>query len=148
MTQTIHDVDVKRLRRIEDPRGPLFHMLRADDADFTRFGEIYFTMVHEAAVKAWRRHSRMTMHCAVPVGRVRFVLFDDRETSPSRGRVMKIITGIDDYALVTVPPGIWNGFQGLGPGSALIANCADLPHDPNESQRRDANDSGIPYSWA
>lgn len=147
MTAAIEGVRVLPLRRIEDERGPLFRMLRADAPHFSRFGEIYFTTIHEGAVKAWRRHSRMTMSCAVPMGKVRFVLFDDREGSPSKGRVMEIMTGADDYALITIPPGIWNGFQGVGPGTALVANCADIPHDPTESARLEPNDPRIPYSW-
>ena len=143
----IPDVQVTPLRRIEDERGPLFHMMRADDPQFRRFGEIYFTGVNEGAVKAWRRHSRMTMNCAVPVGRVLFVLFDDRPGSPSRGAFMEVLTGAEAYSRITVPPGIWTGFKGLGPGMALVANCADLPHDPAEADRIYAADPAIPYDF-
>lgn len=143
----IHDVILTPLRRIDDERGAVFQMLRCDDPRFRAFGEVYFSAVNEGAVKAWRRHSRLTMNCAVPVGRVLFVLFDDRPDSPSRGTIMEVTTGFDAYVLITVPPGIWNGFMGLGPGMALVANCADLPHDPAEGEQRGPRDAGIPYDF-
>ena len=60
---------------------------------------------------------------------------------------MEVTTGFDSYVLITVPPGIWNGFKGLGPGMALVANCADLPHDPGEADQRGSRDAGIPYDF-
>jgi len=143
----IHDVRVTPLARIDDARGPIWRMLRNDDPQFTRFGEIYFTGINPGVVKAWRRHTKMTMNCAVPIGRALFVLYDDRVSSPTRGAVMEIVTGSEAYALVTVPPGIWNGFKGLGDTMALIANCADLPHDPSELERCEPGDAHIPYDF-
>ena len=85
----ISGVTVTPLRRIPDERGMVMHMLRADDAQFSRFGEIYFSLVNPAAVKAWRAHRRATANYAVPVGAIRLVLFDDRTTSPTRGRIIE-----------------------------------------------------------
>jgi dTDP-4-dehydrorhamnose 3,5-epimerase len=56
--------------------------------------------------------------------------------------------GPDNYVLVTVPPMVWNGFKGLGAEASLVANCASIPHDPNEIDRCDPSDSRIPYDWA
>jgi dTDP-4-dehydrorhamnose 3,5-epimerase len=89
----------------------------------------------------------MTLNYAVPVGRVRLVLFDDRETSPTRGAVQEIALGDTDYSLVRIPPGIWNGVLGIGDEPAVIANCATEPHDPDEIVRRPARDPFVPYEW-
>ena len=48
----IDGVKVKPLRRIPDERGFIMHMLRADDPDFERFGEIYFSTVYPGAIRA------------------------------------------------------------------------------------------------
>jgi dTDP-4-dehydrorhamnose 3,5-epimerase-like enzyme len=53
----------------------------------------------------------------------------------------------DNYLLITVPPMIWNGFKGIGTGVAIVANCASIPHDPNEIERLDPFDPSIPYDW-
>jgi dTDP-4-dehydrorhamnose 3,5-epimerase len=143
----INGVSIVTLRRIADDRGMVMHMLRADDPLFVRFGEIYFSLVHPGAVKAWRLHRRATLNYAVPIGTIRLVLFDDRPDSSSRGRTVERVIGEVDYCLVTIPPGIWSGFRGEGSGPALVANCATEPHDPAEADRRDATSAEIPYQW-
>lgn len=122
-------------------------MLRADDPQFERFGEIYFSLVHPGVVKGWHLHERMTLNYAVPVGRVRLVLYDGRSSSPTYREVQEIETGDDHYALIRVPPGVWNGFLGLGTSDALVANCATEPHDPAEISRKPPRSPDIPYDW-
>ena len=97
----IDGVIVTRLRRIPDERGCIMHMLRADAPHFTRFGEIYFSTVYAGAIKAWHIHKKMTLNYAVIVGTVKLVLFDDRSTSPTRGSLMELFIGEDNYSLVT-----------------------------------------------
>lgn len=145
------DIDgllVTPLRRIPDERGAIFHMLRCDDGHFQSFGEIYFSMVHPGAIKAWHIHQRMTLNYAVPVGSVKFVCYDDRVGSPTRGNVAELFLGDHNYVLVTVPPMVWNGFKGYGEHAALVANCATIPHDPDEIYRKDPFTPDIPYDWS
>ena len=122
-------------------------MLRRDWDVFEAFGEIYFSCVFPGAIKAWHIHKRMTLNYAVPHGGIRFVLYDDRPDSPTKGEVQEMVLGADSYCLVTVPPMIWNGFKGLGSETSIVANCATIPHDPDEIVRRDPMDSYIPYDW-
>jgi len=143
----IDGVTVHPLRRIADARGEIMHMLRRDDPHFERFGEIYFSAVEPGIVKGWHLHTRMALNYAVPVGRIRLVLYDAREGSPTRGEVQEIELGGDRYLLVRVPPGVWNGFLGLGPGRSLVANCATEPHDPAEIRRTSPWTREIPYTW-
>ena len=144
----IHDVQVNPLRRIPDERGAVLHMMREDSPVFERFGEIYFSLVYPGVVKGWHRHSRMTLNYAVPIGMVKLVCYDDRPDSPTSGVVQELNVGELDYALVTIPPMIWNGFKGAGADPALVANCATAPHDPDEIERLDPFDNSLPYDWA
>jgi dTDP-4-dehydrorhamnose 3,5-epimerase len=143
----VHDVQVTPLRRIPDERGSVLHMLREDSPVFERFGEIYFSTVYPGVVKGWHIHSRMTLNYAVPVGMVKLVCYDDRPDSPTRGAVQELHVGELNYVLVTIPPGIWNGFKGEGSGPALVANCATVPHDPAEIERMHPFNNDIPYDW-
>jgi dTDP-4-dehydrorhamnose 3,5-epimerase len=143
----IDGVSVVPLRQIVDERGAVLHMLRADDPHFREFGEVYFSLVYPGIIKGWHLHDRMTLNYAVPVGTVKLVLYDDRDGSATRGRLMEIVTGERSYQLVTVPPGVWNGFKGVGTEPALVANCASIPHDPTEIHRVDPIDNHIPYDW-
>jgi dTDP-4-dehydrorhamnose 3,5-epimerase len=144
----IDGVKVFPLARIPDERGTVFHMLKRTDAHFQEFGEIYFSSVYEGVVKGWHRHRDMTLNYACVHGRVKLVLYDDREGSPSRGELMEIFLGPDDYSLVVIPPGIWNGFKGMSAPFALIANCCTHPHDPSRTERLPPSDPTIPYDWA
>lgn len=144
----IHDVFVRPLRQIPDERGKIMPMLRCDEPHFERFGEIYFSVVYPGVVKGWHRHSVMTLNYAVVAGAIKLVLYDDRPESPSAGQLMELYPGEANYVLVTVPPGVWNGFKGIGTTPAIVANCATHPHNPNEIQRLDPHASHIPYDWA
>jgi dTDP-4-dehydrorhamnose 3,5-epimerase len=144
----IDGVLITELHQIPDERGAVLHMLRADAAEFTRFGECYFSEIKPRAIKAWKRHQCQTQNLAVPVGRVRLVIFDDREESPSRGRIQLIELGRPDaYVRLTIPPGLWYGFTALGDSPALLANCADMPHDPKESEVLPFDADKIPFIW-
>ena len=143
----IHGVLVHPLRQIPDERGNIKHMLRSDDPHFERFGEIYFSVVYQGVIKAWHLHQRMTLNYAVISGMVKLVLYDDRPDSPTKGYLQELFVGDANYVLVRIPPGIWNGFKGVGVSPAIVANCATLPHDPAEIVRKDPFSTDIPYDW-
>ncbi len=143
----IDGVIVSPLRQIVDERGKVMHMLREDSPAFIRFGEIYFSCAHSGAIKAWHLHKEMTLNYAVIYGELKFVLFDDRPGSKSRGSIQEIFLSPKNYCLVTVPPMIWSGFMGVDSETTIVANCATLPHDPREIERKDPFDNGIPYDW-
>jgi dTDP-4-dehydrorhamnose 3,5-epimerase len=90
----------------------------------------------------------MTLNYAVMSGMIKLVLYDDREGSPTRGELQEIFTGEDNYALIRIPPGVWNGFKGIGVKPAVLANCATEPHDPEEIVRMDPFTDKFPYDWA
>ena len=145
----IEGVTIEKLRQIEDERGAVLHMLRRDASDFTRFGEVYFSEILPGAVKAWKQHTKQTQNVAVPVGRIRVVLFDGRVSSTSVSGVTVVELGRPDaYERIRIPPGVWYGFECLGDTPALIANCCDIPHDPKEANRCPVDDPHIPYSWS
>jgi dTDP-4-dehydrorhamnose 3,5-epimerase len=148
MTKGIDGVTVKPLKRIPDERGCVFHMLRRDDPLFEQFGEIYFSMVYPGAIKAWHLHKKMTLNYAVITGMVKLVIYDDRTGSPTRGTLMELFTGELDFSLIKIPPGVWNGFKGIGTEPAIVANCASIPHDPDEIVRMDPGSDKIPYDWS
>lgn len=143
----INGVTITPLKTIPDERGKIMHMLRCDEKHFEKFGEIYFSWVYPGVVKGWHLHQRMALNYAVPVGVVKLVLYDGREGSSTKGELQEIFIGEQNYILVTVPPMVWNGFKGIGVQPAMVANCATLPHDPDEIIRKDPYHNEIPYTW-
>lgn len=143
----IDGVVLTPLKQIFDERGKVMHMLREDSPVFSRFGEIYFSCTHPGVVKAWHLHKEMTLNYAVISGAIKFVLFDDRSSSPTHGEIQELFISPENYMLVTVPPMIWNGFKSVGTTSSIVANCSTIPHYPDELVRKSPADPGIPYNW-
>jgi len=140
-------VKIKLLKEIYDERGFVKHMLRSDSSFFTTFGEVYFSFIKPNIVKGWKCHKLVTQNMAVPQGVLRLVLFDPREGSPSKGKLIELVIGDGNYCLVQIPPGIVYGFQSVSKAGALIANCIDMPHQPDESIIIPIDSDEIPYCW-
>ena len=143
----IDGVIITPLLQIADERGKVMHMLKNTDKHFEAFGEIYFSCIFPDVIKAWHLHDKMILNYAVPYGRIKFVLYDDRPDSPTRGEVQELFLGEENYSLVTVPRKVWNGFKGVGTEVAVVANCASIPHHPSEIHRRDPSDPHFPSNW-
>lgn len=143
----IKGVEVIPLKQIPDERGKIMQMLRCDSPLFEKFGEIYFSVVYPRVVKGWHFHKKMALNYAVVAGMIKLVLYDGRENSSTKGEIMELFVGEDNYCLVKIPPGIWNGFKGMGTKPAIVANCATIPHDPKEISRLDPVKNDIPYKW-
>ena len=123
-------------------------MLRNDDPKFTTFGECYFSEVLPGAVKAWKLHRNQTQNFSVPVGRIKLVIYDNRKNSISNGNLQYVYLGRpDSYFRIMIPPGLWYGFTCISEMPALLVNCADIPHDPQESEIRMLDDISIPHRW-
>lgn len=150
MTQSAGGIDgvtIHPLRRIQDERGFVMHMLRADEPHFRQFGEIYFSVVYPGVIKGWHLHSRMEINYAVVDGNIKLALYDQRPASPTYQQIQEIVFGQVNYQLVHVPPGVVNGFTAVGGQRAIVANCASIPHDPAEITRIDPFTPTIPYDW-
>ena len=143
----IHDVKITTLKIISDNRGKVMHMLRSDNSIFKSFGEIYFSTIYHNSIKGWHLHREATLNYACIKGNVKLVLFDDRDSSPTRGVCHELILSPENYFLVTVPPNIWNGFKGLDKSESIIANCLTLPHNEKEMVRKEPNDNKFNYNW-
>ena len=137
---SLNEVVVTPLARIATAGGDVLHAMKQSDAGYAGFGEAYFSWVDAGAVKAWKRHTRMTMNVIVPVGNVRFVF---RLDGTDEFQVEEI--GVDRYARITVPPGILFGFKGLAAPQSLVLNIANIPHDSNEVERSALSE--IKYEW-
>lgn len=143
----IEGVKIVPLKIFSDERGSVSRMLRCSDPHFIRFGEIYFSTINHGVTKAWKNHKTVTANYACIYGEVRFVMYDGRENSPSMGEFVEINTGPDSYSLVVVPPGVWNGFHGLGEPFSIVASCSTEVYNPDEFERIEPDSSSIPYQW-
>jgi dTDP-4-dehydrorhamnose 3,5-epimerase len=141
----IQGVKVSPLKIIDVNGGNVLHAMKATDSGYCGFGEAYFSKIENKVVKGWKRHKEMTLNIVVPIGSIRFVLYDSRDLSSTYGHFYEAILSNNNYNRITVPPMIWMGFQGLEKGFSMLLNLADMPHDKGEVEEKELNK--IKYDW-
>ena len=139
----IEGVLLTKLRVIDNNKGDVMHGMRSEDSGYGGFGEAYFSKINRGDIKGWKKHNLMTLNLIVPIGQVKFVLYDDRPRHEKRFN--ELIISLNNYYRLTVPPNIWVAFKGLGKDN-MILNIANIMHDPNESENKDLSD--IKYDWS
>ena len=78
------------------------------------------------------------MTLIVPVGKVKFVFYDEEKFMP-------IILGDNKFYKIIVPPNIWFAFKGISKGKNVIFNLANIKHNDKEVIRKKNNE--IKYNW-
>lgn len=124
--------------------GDVLHGIKRSDNGYQGFGEAYFSEIQSGAIKAWKRHREMTLNFIVPLGKVKFVLFED-EKNFSEDELWTTELSRENYYRLTIPPMIWVGFMGASDQSSLILNVANVEHDPIEVDHLEVNE--VEYSW-
>ena len=143
---SIEGVILTPLKVIPDERGQVMHVLRSDSPHFKQFGEVYFSCIYPNANKAWKLHTLNEGNVAVPIGRVKFVLYDMREGSATKGQFDVIFLGDNNYQLLTIPAGVAYGWKNLVPETAYIVNCSTHAHQPGESRMLALHEVPLPWS--
>lgn len=146
----IDGVLITPLKQIYHPKGDVFHAMKCLDSGFEGFGEAYFSSIIGGLIKAWKRHSKMTLNLVCIVGKIHFVLYDDRETSKTKGQFTEITLSPDNtetYNRLTIPPGVWMGFVGIAEGKSILLNVANIPHDPTEQVNIPIEESHIKFDF-
>ena len=149
MGNAIGGVTITPLKIIAGENGSVMHGLKADESTFDGFGEAYFSSVKFGAIKGWKRHTRMTLNLVVPVGIIRFVIYDDRKDSPGYQLFEEYSLGPEvNYARLTIEPGLWMAFQGQAEGLNLLLNLASMRHEPSEAEQLPIDNNHIPnFKW-
>jgi len=141
----VDGVLVTPLKKITNTKGDILHALKKSDSGFFGFGEAYFSVVNKGEIKGWNRHKEMTLNLVVPMGKVTFVIYNDKDGSNSKEDYFKVTLSQTNYQRLTVPPGLWLAFKGIGNSTNLILNVANMVHDSNELDRMDLRE--VDYNW-
>jgi dTDP-4-dehydrorhamnose 3,5-epimerase len=144
-----HGVKIRRLPAIPDERGALTEILRSDDPEYPRFGQVYMTTTYPGVVKGWHYHDHQTDMICCLSGEIKLVLYDDRKASPTRGAIVEIFLGDSNRLLVKVPSGVHHGWKCIGEHAALIVNIPDqlYQYESPDEHRLDPHGTDIPYRW-
>ena len=127
------------MKQIFHPKGDIFHGMKKSDEGFAGFGEAYFSTINKDDIKGWKKHTKMTMNILVPMGEIELVTFNEELKE-----FFSVKLSPDNYHRLTVQPGIWMAFRGLGEYNMLL-NIASIEHDPDEAINIALDE--IVYEW-
>jgi len=130
---------------VGDDRGKVMHVLRSDDPSFDHFGEAYFSEIFAGVTKGWKLHTLSVSNMVVPVGEVRFVMFDASEGSATKGEYDDVTIGESNYQMLVVPPGVVYAWRNSADRSALVLNCATELWSAGESSHLPLE--AYPFEW-
>lgn len=143
----IEGVTLHPLKQISVPKGDLWHAFKVTDDGFVGFGEAYFTQIKSGEAKGWKRHNRYVLNLVVVSGAVKFVIYDDRDGSSTKGQFQEItLTPNGNYQRLTVAPGLWMAFYGADLSqTSMLMDLIPEVHDPYEGDRKELEE--IPYNF-
>lgn len=143
MISTINDIVITPLTIIDNPKGNIYHGMKNSDRGCVGFGEAYFSELSTGQIKGWNRHKHMTLNLIVPVGSVKFVIVDNKIIDNKN--YLEVELSLQNYKRLTVPSGLWVGFQNIAEQKSMILNIADIEHDPTEKETISLDE--IDYVW-
>ncbi len=146
----INGVKVKKLKVFPDERGRLMEIMRSDDPEFKKFGQMYITTTYPGVVKAWHYHKIQTDNFCCVKGMAKVVLFDDRKNSSTRGEINEFCIGVHNPVLLQIPNNVFHGFKCISESESMIINCPTELYNykkPDE-YRLPAHTKKIKYNWA
>jgi dTDP-4-dehydrorhamnose 3,5-epimerase len=90
----------------------------------------------------------MILNLVVVVGEIRFVVYDDRRDSKTYGQFSEcILSPATNYQRLTVSPGLWIAFQGMGKETSMLMDIIPEPHDPTETTNKELFEITCNFAW-
>ena len=148
---TIEGVVVRDLTSVPDERGELVELISSDwdDIGGDRIVHSYLSTLEPGIIKGWISHALQDDRVVTVSGRIRWVLYDGREGSPTLGSVQLVTATERRRRMVMIPPGVWHAAENVGSGEAVFINF------PSEKYNYEAPDKArlpldtplIPFSF-
>ncbi len=145
----IEEVVLQPLVRHPDDRGYFEEIIHVSDHFFREgFGQLSHSKMYPGVVKAWHIHKTQTDWWYVALGRIRIVLHDLRENSPTKGMTQEFQMGDDlPPAVLKIPAGVAHGCRVIGDTAAHLFYVTSCIYDPSEEGRLAHDDPIIGYNW-
>jgi dTDP-4-dehydrorhamnose 3,5-epimerase len=128
--ELIDGVRVRAARTIPDHRGSICVMLDPRwEVDEMPIVYTYWVTIRPGAVKGWILHETYDDRLFLASGAVRWVLYDDREGSATRGRLNEFFFDAHNRSLLRIPRGVWHAVQNVGSSDSVMVNHPTEPYD-------------------
>jgi dTDP-4-dehydrorhamnose 3,5-epimerase len=120
----IDGVEVRKVRKFGDERGWLAELWRNDEATEKTMPAMCYSSISRPGVQRGpHEHVDQTdWFCFIGPSVFLVVLWDNRKSSPTYRRRMRIVAGEDDPMVVIVPQGVVHGYRNIGDNDGLVTN--------------------------
>jgi dTDP-4-dehydrorhamnose 3,5-epimerase len=147
--ELIEGVQLREVRNIVTANGFTTEVHREDWGIVGSVEQIIHVALRGHAISAWHMHDRKTDHLFVVAGHLRAVLYDDRDGSPTRGKLDVLHLSPMRPTLLVIPPHVWHGLQNLEATTSTFVNYFDeqYAYDNPDDWRLPADTEEIPYRF-
>lgn len=145
-----HGVELREMPNIITRNGITTEVVRSEwDVGRPPINQIIYVTLRPRAISAWHCHHLQTDRIFVTEGTVRLVLFDDRDDSPTKGKLSVLHLSRMRPTLVLIPPFVWHGLQNLENGNSGFINFFDHAycHENPDEWRLPFDSAEIPYRF-
>jgi len=124
-TGTIHDVQIREIKRFTDSRGWLAELFRSDELASELFPAMcYVSETLPGIARGPHEHIDQTdLFAFLGPGSLKLYLWDAREDSPTFGHKITRTVGEEYPCVVIVPPGVVHAYQCVSEKPALVFNA-------------------------
>lgn len=130
ITELIDGVRIRPARTIPDHRGSVCVMFDPRwEFDEKPMVYSYWVTIRPGAIKGWILHETYEDRLFLASGAVRWVLYDDREGSATRGRLNELFFDEHNRSLLRIPRGVWHAVQNVGGTDSVMVNHPTEPYD-------------------
>lgn len=148
--EPIDGVRIREARTIPDDRGTI--CVAYDPRwGFTEEPMVYCyeVTIRPGAIKGWILHETYDDRLFLAAGSVRWVLFDERPDSPTRGKLSEIFFDEHHRSLLRIPRGVWHAVQNVGATDSRMINFPTEPYDYEspDKTRLPIDTDRIPYRF-
>jgi dTDP-4-dehydrorhamnose 3,5-epimerase len=91
--------------------------------------QVNWALLSPGAVTDWHAHSKQTDHIVGVGGNIKLALWDDRNSSPTKGATEIVRIGAARPVMVIVPPEVWHGLRNESGAPAGYINVVDQLYD-------------------
>lgn len=146
----IDGVKIKEVKNVMKEGGVLTEIFRKDWAlDSGKVDQVFTVALDPGGLSAWHAHEHTVDRFFVNRGKLKVVLYDSREGSPTKGQINEFRIGEHRPTLIIIPPKVWHGVMNLSSQPTHMLNLTDAAYEYEDPDHwRLPHDSPqIPYQF-
>jgi len=130
MAAKIAGVHVHELGNVITRSGFMTEIFRTDWSVIgITVAQVNWAQLNPGGVTDWHAHAHQTDHLVGVGGNIKLALWDNRDSSPTKGATEIIRFGAMRPVLVVVPPGVWHGLRNESGVPAGYLNMTNKLYD-------------------